>query len=293
MENKNISIILSDLDGTLFHDDKSISDYSKNVIARAQQKGVLFGVCTSRARVNAINFLGGIKPDIFITNGGGMVTVAGGGEIIHQRAESVQGGAEVMHRGDEGMHRGATDSHNEATVYSCEFSVEEIRTLINATFEVCGADAILSVDNDHGLYCNTKDELGDKYWTYNDFSDFNEPAMKMCIETLDRDKVEKIASSLGCDKIDYLPFSDIPWYKLSKKGATKEKAIQALCEHLKISAEQIAAFGDDFNDIGMLKLCGKGIAMSNAIAEVKEIADEVCGSNEEDGVAKWIEEKIL
>ena len=89
-----------------------------------------------------------------------------------------------------------------------------------------------------------------------------------------------------------LPFSDIPWYKLSKKGATKEKAIEALCNHLKISPSQIPAFGDDFNDIGMLKLCGKGIAMGNAIKEVKEAATEICQTNENDGVARWIEKSL-
>lgn len=257
MENKNISIILSDLDGTLFHNDKSISDYSKTMIAQAQNRGILFGVCTSRAKVNAAQFLGGIKPDVLITNGGGLVY------------------------------------YGEEKIYSCEFTVDEIRTLIKKTFEVCGPDATLSVDNDHGLYCNTKEELGDKYWTYTDFFDFKETAMKMCVETLDLEKVEKIASSIGLDKIDYLPFSDIPWYKLSKKGATKEKAIEVLCQHLKIGPAQIAAFGDDFNDIGMLELCGKGIAMENAIEQVKQIADEVCKSNEADGVAAWIKENLL
>ena len=43
----------------------------------------------------------------------------------------------------------------------------------------------------------------------------------------------------------------------------------------------------------MLKLCGKGIAMENAIDEVRQIADEICLSNEKDGVAHWIAEKIL
>ena len=75
---------------------------------------------------------------------------------------------------------------------------------------------------------------------------------------------------------------------MSKKDATKEKAITALCDYLKLSPQKIAAFGDDFNDIGMLKLCGKGIAMQNAIDEVKQVADEICLSNEEDGVAKKI-----
>ena len=277
---KNISLILSDLDGTLFHDDKSISAYSKQIIAEAQKRGILFGVCTSRAKVNAVKFLDGIKPDILITNGGGLVTVEMPKQDWH---DSVRHPADDCH----------PELVSESVIYSCEFTVEEIRTLIKTTFEVCGPDAVLSVDNEHGLYCNTKEELGDKYWTHTDFADFNETAMKMCIETLDREKIEKIASSIGIEKIDYLPFSDIPWYKLSKKNATKEKAIEALCSHLKITPAQIVAFGDDFNDIGMLKLCGKGIAMANAIDEVKQISDGVCKSNEQDGVAAWIKENLL
>ena len=247
------SVILTDLDGTLFRNDKSISDYSKKMIAQAQQKGLLFGICTARAKINALKFLDGIKPDILISNGGGLVTL------------------------------------KDEVIYSCQFSVEEARTLINTAFEVFGPDVILSADNEHGLYSNSKEELGDKFWTYDDFCDFKEPCMKMCIESLDREKIEKVVSSIGLDKIDYLPFSDIPWYKMSKKDATKEKGIEALCSHLKIGPEQIVAFGDDFNDIGMLKLCGKGIAMKNAIEEVQAVADEVCLSNEEDGVARWME----
>ena len=253
VKNPSISLILSDLDGTLFHNDKSISAFSKDVIARAQEKGLIFGICTARAKINALKFLDGIKPDILISNGGGLVTL------------------------------------KDEIIYSCQFSVEETRTLIKAAFEVFGPDVILSADNEHGLYSNSKDELGDKFWTFDDFTDFKEPCMKMCIESLDRQKIEKVVSSLGQDKIDYLPFSDIPWYKMSKKDATKEKAIEALCRHLKIGSEQIVAFGDDFNDIGMLKLCGKGIAMKNAIAEVQAVADEVCLCNEEDGVAAWME----
>ena len=250
---ENISLILSDLDGTLFRNDKSISDFTKQTIAAAQKQGILFGISTARAGVNAVKFLDGIKPDVLISNGGGMVSFRG------------------------------------TKIYSCEFSVEEIRKLIDAVFEICGKDTTISVDNEKGLYSNSKDELGDKFWTFNDFSDFNEPCMKMCIETLDKEKVTAVASRIGLEQIDFLPFSDIPWYKLSKKDATKEKAIEALCTHLKMQPSAIAAFGDDFNDIGMLKLCGKGIAMSNAIEEVRQIADAICLSNEEDGVAKWIE----
>ena len=184
------SVILTDLDGTLFHNDKSISDYSKKMITQVQQKGLLFGICTARAKINALKFLDGIKPDILISNGGGLVTL------------------------------------KDEIIYSCQFSVEEARTLIKAAFEVFGPDVILSADNEHGLYSNSKEELGDKFWTFDDFSDFKEPCMKMCIESLDREKIEKVVSSIGLDKIDYLPFSDIPWYKLSKKMQQKKRQLK-------------------------------------------------------------------
>ena len=248
----DISLILSDLDGTLFHNDKSISDFTKQTIAAAQKLGVLFGISTSRAKINALKFLDGIDPDVLITNGGGMVF------------------------------------YKNKKIYNCEFSVDEVNTLLETTFEVFGKGQIISADNEHGLYSNSKEELGDKFWTFNDFSNFKEPCMKLCIQSLDKEKITKVAECLGTDKIDFLPFSDIPWYKLSKKGATKEKAIEVLCCYLNLSQKNIAAFGDDFNDIGMLKLCGKGIAMQNAIEEVKHASNEICLSNEDDGVAKKI-----
>ena len=254
---ENISIILSDLDGTLFRNDKSISDFTKETIRQAQAKGLLFGICTARAKVNAVKFLEGIEPDVFITNGGGIVY------------------------------------YRDKKIYNCEFTVEEIRKLIDAAFEVFGKDVILSADNEHALFSNSREELGDKFWTFNDFSDFRETCMKMCIESLDKEKIEKVASVIGLENVDYLPFSDIPWYKLSKKAATKERAIEELCHHINITSSKIAAFGDDFNDLGMLSLCGKGIAMENAIDEVKKAADSVCASNENDGVAKWIEKNLL
>ena len=117
--------------------------------------------------------------------------------------------------------------------------------------------------------------------------------MKLCIQTLDKEKITAIAQSIGPDRIDFLPFSDIPWYKMTLKDATKENAISVMSQKLNIPLEQIAAFGDDFSDIGMLKLCGKGIAMENAIPEVKKIASGICRSNEEDGVAHWLEENLL
>ena len=66
-----------------------------------------------------------------------------------------------------------------------------------------------------------------------------------------------------------------------------------VCAASGIKPAEIAAFGDDYADIGMLKLCGMGIAMGNAIDAVKETADLVIGSNDEDGIAEYLERYVL
>ena len=56
---------------------------------------------------------------------------------------------------------------------------------------------------------------------------------------------------------------------------------------------EIAVFGDDQNDVEMLKACGLGIAVANAIPEVKAVAYDFAISNEEDGVAAYIEQHFF
>ena len=53
------------------------------------------------------------------------------------------------------------------------------------------------------------------------------------------------------------------------------------------------AFGDDFNDVDMLDYAGVSVAMGNAPDQVKLVADYICDTNNNDGMAKWIEENLL
>lgn len=89
-------------------------------------------------------------------------------------------------------------------------------------------------------------------------------------------------------ELDSRRFSDGDWYKFTKNGITKEKAILAVCEAYHADVSEIVAFGDDYADIGMVKLCGIGVAMVNAIQEVKDIADVITLSKEKDGVAVYL-----
>ena len=109
-----------------------------------------------------------------------------------------------------------------------------------------------------------------------DFSAWDQPGLKICLELFDEKQAKRIAARFP--DADMIRFSDGFWYKLTKKEATKENAIRKMGEACGIELSEITAFGDDYADIGMLKLCGKGVAMGNAIREVKEVVSPDHGS---------------
>lgn len=177
-----------------------------------------------------------------------------------------------------------------------EFSEEETNVMIDMARNICGNDCEITIDTIDAHYWNYKIDPKklDKSWgdsIYTDFSDFNECSLKMCVEIFNQDKADKLARSLS--DCDCIRFSDGFWYKFTKKNVTKENAIMKITEVCGFSTDSIIAFGDDYADIGMLELCGTGVAMGNAIDEVKERADIVIGSNDEEGIADFIENEIL
>ena len=70
-----------------------------------------------------------------------------------------------------------------------------------------------------------------------------------------------------------------------KRGCSKATGLEKLAKYLNISKEEIIAIGDADNDIEMIQYAGVGVAMKNAKDEIKNLADFVTKSNEEDGVA--------
>lgn len=77
------------------------------------------------------------------------------------------------------------------------------------------------------------------------------------------------------------------------QSATKEQALKTLLEYWKLTSEEVIGFGDDINDLGFLSLVGTGIAVQNAEEQVRQRADIVCGRNDEDGPALWLNEYVL
>lgn len=76
------------------------------------------------------------------------------------------------------------------------------------------------------------------------------------------------------------------------KHASKEAAVARLCKEAGIDLRNVIAFGDDYNDLGLLQLCGYSVAMGNAVEELKRQADFVTETNDGDGVAIVLEQRI-
>lgn len=255
-----MKLLLFDLDGTLLDNDKHISKRTLTALRACRAKGLLIGVSTSRSEQNSSSFLSELNPDVLISSGGALVKK--GREYI----------------------------------YKAEISAEETKKMIQTARDICGDDCEITVDTLEKHYWNYKidPKEQDKSWgdtIYTDFLDFCQPSLKICVEIFDTKCAEDLKAAFP--DLDCLRFSDGFWYKFSKAEATKEEAIQKLCAACNIEPGEIAAFGDDLVDMGMLRLCGMGIAMGNAMEEAKQIADIVIGRNDEDGIAEYLEKEIL
>jgi hypothetical protein len=252
-----IKLILTDLDHTLLKQDGSVSDETLFVLDECRKQGILFAIATARYWIGAERYINLLKPDFEITTDG---------TLIH--------------------------SDNEC-LYSCEFSEEDtnfiVRSLLN---EVPNSE--ITVAHGKTVYWNSlhiaESERLHKA-IYNDYSSkLNVRANKIVAELPDDTIARKIAEQTDCRIQCY---RGEKWYSFLPNGSGKTAAIEALSKITGISIEDFAAFGDDSNDVEMLRLCGKGIAVANAVPDAIAAADEITLSNDENGVAQWLKENCL
>lgn len=253
-----IKIVLVDLDLTLLHSDGSLSKRNIAALKKCQENGILVGFCTSRGKTGINRLVDIVHPEIWICNAGACIYFKG--QLIHSEF----------------------------------FKKEEAQELFNQAYQICGKDVEITVDTEDDIFWNKKTDNGNSYLknaSYNDFTNFHKPVLKFCVQTDDSAKASAIVKDFpNCSAI---AFSDIPWYKFSPKSATKENSVLFLENYLNIPASQMISFGDDFADMGLLQTTGIGVAMANAIDEVKKIANAQTLSCDEDGVADYLEKYIL
>ena len=249
----NTKMILTDLDHTLLRSDGSVSEYTKRILKKCQDCGILVVIATARYWIGAERYIEEIRPDYEITTDG---------TLIHQRGKQI---------------------------YSCTIDLKDANQIIqdllgqNPKTEITVAAGRQVLWN--SLHISESERLHKA--VYNDYS---KPLCcqinKIAAELPDRETAIGIARKNHCRLQGYRGEN---MYAFMAENSGKTQAIRELAKLLDISLNDIVSFGDDINDMEMLKICGTGVAVSNAVKDVKEAADQVTLSNDEDGVADWIE----
>lgn len=82
-----------------------------------------------------------------------------------------------------------------------------------------------------------------------------------------------------------------PWHvmEMVRSDVNKAFGLKKIADYFAIDQEHVIAFGDEDNDLEMINYAGKGIAMANAIDELKHIAKDMTLTNEEDGISVYLE----
>ena len=257
-----IKLVVTDLDNTLLRRDKTISDYTLSVFNRLRERGVLIAFATSRSVRASARFRAILTPDIDITSGGAIAVMNG------------------------------------ETLFRAAIEIETASLILRDLRE---KDGVLQITVDTEEYYFSSKPIDFSWAGWIDYSDsittdFSEPlpvpdVFKITPNATNAEAVLSIASRYPT--VDVLNFSGEDWYQIKSRKAAKQYAVEEVCSRLGFSMEAVTAFGDDRNDMEMLRACGTGVAVSNAIDACKTVADAVCGDCDNDGVAKWIEENIL
>jgi len=252
---KKCKLIVADLDGTLLRNDKSISRFTIETLMACRNRGILVGFATARPIRGVAEIRELFEPDILIN------------------------------------HNGAVFAHGDLQD-SLGINGEQLCGLLEKILSDF-PNAEIGVEADDVLYANydvTKHWPG---WSHT-WTAFAEPQFEYAdkiLVSLHNVDVEVLKSYLPEEC--YLEVADGVMGMVMSKRATKFKSIVSVCDALGISPSDVICFGDDNNDISMIEGCGVGVAMENAHVMVKEAADVVCLSNENDGVARWILDNLL
>ena len=127
-----------------------------------------------------------------------------------------------------------------------------------------------------------------------DFREYNGFPISKCMIVGDPDeifKMEQISKEMFGPEVEC--FRSEPYYlEFVPKGIHKGSTLKVLADSLGVLREEVAACGDGYNDLTMIKYAGLGVAMRNAQEEVKKAADYVTKTCEEDGVAFLIDKIV-
>ena len=264
-------VLALDIDGTLTDSEKKITERTREAVLAAAKKGVKIVIASGRP----IQGIRAFAEELRLKENDGYILSFNGGRLISCRT------GEIIH--DMKL---PLEYLPEIYALSKEYGVNLM------SYE--GDDLITEEPDDEFLAIEARiNGLGIKR-VDNFVEHINFPINKclMLGEGTYLGEVEKKVHAALNDRMDV--YRSEPYFlEILPKGVDKAKALGKLLAALGCEREELMACGDGFNDLTMIEYAGLGVAMANARDEVKERADYITCSNDEDGVAAAVEHFIL
>ena len=265
----DIKMIALDLDDTLLDSGLKISSACVNAIQKARQMGVMITLSTGRMFKSALPYARQLGIDVpIITYQGAWVKNSLSGEVLYYRPVPRELARQVMtYFRQQGVH-----FHS---YYNDELCIEKSSSEADDYARLAGVKAQLHPDLIADLDCCE--------------------AMKIMAISQDEPQLLAMEKELKADFAGQLYITrSKPFYlEVMDRLVGKALALELISSHYGIKRSEVMAIGDSFNDLDMIKWAGVGIAMGNAIKEVKEAADFITSTNDEEGVTEALQRFVL
>ncbi len=248
-----MKVIITDLDRTLLRTDKTLSEYTIRTLLACRQRGMKLVAATARPERSLTAYQAQLPFDALVTLNGAR-TVLPGRVIEHAIPRQIA------------------------------------LRILNRLLALPGA--FVSLEMPSGIYANrpiplwnptlfqSPHQLPEDAAIYKLLVSFDQPELLHRVNDLLEDGVySTIAAETLC--------------QIMSREATKWHGIQAVLDCYGLPPEDAIYFGDDNDDLEPLVRCGTGVAMANALPQVKEVADALTCSNDEDGVARYLAQTLL
>lgn len=271
MRTNSYEMIVLDLDGTLTNSQKEISPKTKQALIRIQKAGKKVVLASGRPTPGIV----GLADELELDRYGGYILAFNGGRIINYSTNEV--------------------------VYNRTIPVQLVPDIYQAVLQenvriMTYTESEIILGNGKDRYCELESKInGIPLRKVEDFVSFVDFPVNKFLLTEDPERIVEVQTAMR-EKFgwDLNIFRSEPFFlELMPQSIDKAYSLERLLEHLGINRAQLICCGDGYNDKSMVHFAGLGVAMENAQPEVKEVADYITASNDEDGIVQVIEEFML
>lgn len=264
-----MKMIVMDLDGTLLNANGKVSEKSKCFLKELKESGYIIVIATGRIYISALEVTDGAHfANYILSDTGACCYDVENGNILFESNLPDKAVEKIFSYYDDSV----------------------------AFIDICDQNTIYKYSD---FFYNDKKyikTIKDKDYILNNCKKVSHASIMLKEGSFVFELYDRLIKELANVNVVFMQdsFSSKKWIEVLPENCSKYSAICRLLSILKINNKDVFAFGDGLNDLEMIKHCKNGIAMKNALKEIKEVASDVTKySNIEDGVIQYIEENLI